>query len=111
MLIESIIRGKSHDVATTTLEALVTDVAAILYENRIGIIVVCSEGGRVLGLLSERDIVRAVSQWPEHLPTLQVSQLYTEDPITCTLKDETAEVMAIMNKKNSATCPWLSTAV
>lgn len=99
MLIESIIRGKSHDVATTTLEALVTDVAAILYENRIGIIVVCSEGGRVLGVLSERDIVRAVSQWPEHLPTLQVSQLYTEDPITCTLKDETAEVMAIMNEK------------
>jgi CBS domain-containing protein len=67
-------------------------------DRRVGLVVVCSEGGRVLGVISERDIVRAVAMNTEDIATLTVESLYTKDVKTCLPSDESREVMRLMHE-------------
>lgn len=67
-------------------------------DRRVGLVVVCSEGGRVLGVISERDIVRAVAMNTEDIATLTVEFLYTKDVKTCLPSDESREVMRLMHE-------------
>lgn len=55
MSIGSILTGKKPVISVTTATT-VREIAALLYENRIGAVLVC-EGGPILGIVSERDIV------------------------------------------------------
>jgi CBS domain-containing protein len=55
-----ILAAKGREVATTQPHRTLQEVAALLAEKHIGAIIVTGEGGQVLGILSERDIVRAV---------------------------------------------------
>lgn len=77
MHIRDIIGFKDRDVATIRPDALVVEAADIMDERKIGVVVVCSEEGRVMGMISERDIVRAVADGTEDISTLQVNQLYS----------------------------------
>ena len=61
MSVGEIIRTKGSEVLTALPETSVVDVARHMSDRRVGLVVVLSEGGRVLGVISERDIVRAVA--------------------------------------------------
>ncbi len=100
MSIEAIIRTKGREVATIGPDASVVDAAEVLKEQRIGVVVVCSPEGHVFGMISERDIIHAVADWPKKINTLRVSQLYTEHPVTCSLEDDEREVLEKMHKMN-----------
>lgn len=60
MTVAMILAAKGRDVTTTQPHRTLQEVAALLAEKHIGAIIVTGEGGQVLGILSERDIVRAV---------------------------------------------------
>ena len=56
MTVQSILKQKGLRVQTMTPEALVSDAARVLSDQRIGILVVCDERNKVVGVLSERDL-------------------------------------------------------
>ncbi len=99
MHIRDIIGFKDRDVATIRPDALVVEAADIMDERKIGVVVVCSEEGRVMGMISERDIVRAVADGTEDISTLQVNQLYSEDPAICTPDDPVGNVWETMRER------------
>ena len=55
MSIGSILTGKKPTISVTTATTI-REIVALLYDNRIGAVLVC-EGGPILGIVSERDIV------------------------------------------------------
>ena len=61
MTVSSMLRGKGRDVVTIPPERTIADAAAVLAEKRIGAVLVTSPDGRVAGILSERDVVRALA--------------------------------------------------
>ena len=61
MNIAHILAGKGRDVVTAPPESSVSDIARTLAEHGIGAVVVTDAARRVLGIVSERDIVRAVA--------------------------------------------------
>ncbi len=98
MSVGEIVRTKGTDVLTTLPEVSIVDVARLMADHRIGLVVVCSEGGRVMGVISERDIVYAVAANSHSMAALTVEDLYTREIKTCLPSDDTREIMRLMHE-------------
>ncbi len=70
--------------------------AELLSEHRIGAVVICGAGGRLAGILSERDIVRAIAKLGAAALALSVGQVMTRNVATCTEDDNIASIMERM---------------
>jgi CBS domain-containing protein len=92
MSVERILAGKGRHVETIFPSHSLQEAAQILAAKRIGAVVVVSPEKAVLGILSERDIVRAIALDPSRL-SRPVSEFMTEKVITCGLKTSVPEVM------------------
>src|SRR5262249_37595979 len=68
-------------------------------------IVVSEDGSMVLGLVSERDIIRGLTEHGAQLLTLPVSKLMTSPVITCRLEESITAVMARMTRHRARHLP------
>ncbi len=86
MLIEPILATKGHDVVTLTPAASVADAVATLREHRIGAVIISDdEGETVVGILSERDVVRMIADHgpaalDEPISAAMTSEVFTSEP-------------------------------
>jgi len=96
MLIAQILAGKSSDVVSTRPEATVAEVVRLLKEKRIGAVVVLDAGGRLCGIISERDIARGLADHGAGLLDKQVAALMTRDVVTCVPEDDLRTLMQRM---------------
>ena len=71
-----------------------------LATNNVGALVVSTDGRKVEGIISERDIVRALRTEGAALLEKRVRDLMTKDVVTCVAEDRAAGIMAIMIKKH-----------
>ena len=88
----------SSAVETISPESSVADAAAILAEKRFGALVVSVSGADIAGIISERDIVRALAREAGGCLTMPVSKLMTEKVVTCAPADTANSVMARMTE-------------
>lgn len=99
MLVHQILAEKPSDaVLTTTEEATIAEAATILSERRIGCLVVSSDGARVDGIISERDIVREVGKRGSPCLADAVSTIMTRKITTCTREDTVDHLMELMTE-------------
>jgi CBS domain-containing protein len=96
MYVETILRKKGDTVVTVEPEWLVARAAQILHDNRIGAALVRNEAKRVVGVLSERDIVRGIARHQEACLRMSVKELMTSPVICCAPTDTIDHVMAQM---------------
>src|SRR5947199_733636 len=82
MAVASILAQKGREVVTAPPDRSLQDVATILAERKIGAIVITDNSGKVLGMLSERDIVRAMAREGASALDVPVSRHMTERVIT-----------------------------
>ena len=95
MTVERIINEKGRDVIAAAPEASLAQIAATLAERRIGAILIL-DSGSLRGIISERDIVRAVAKHgPDGLKML-ASEWMTSRVVTCQPQDTINEVMQMM---------------
>jgi CBS domain-containing protein len=92
MTVRAILDLKGRDVVTIAPDKTLADAAGLLSENRIGALVVVV-GERVSGILSERDIVRAIANAGETALANKVSDKMTGTVVTCGPQDTMAAVM------------------
>jgi CBS domain-containing protein len=98
VIVKSIVDAKGGSVVTIEPAATLDTAAKLLAERRIGAVVVLGADDRVVGILSERDIVRVVSERGAGGMQEQVAQVMTRKVATCTL-DET--IHSIMERMTS----------
>ncbi|MFC7277645.1 CBS domain-containing protein [Paractinoplanes rhizophilus] len=77
MRISDILRVKGTNVVTVTPDSDVTSLLALLAEHKIGAVVVSRDGVRVDGIVSERDVVRALAARGAAVLTEAVSAIHT----------------------------------
>jgi CBS domain-containing protein len=99
MYVTTILELKGSSVVTVKPEARIADVVRVLAGARIGAVVISSDGKRVKGILSERDIVAALASRGADVLTLQASELMTSKVTTCVLDDDVAGLMSVMTEK------------
>lgn len=97
MQVHQILRAKPQATVITVLpESSVADAARLLAERRIGAVVVSDDGARVLGILSERDIVRDLGRRGVVCLSDKVEALMTRNIVSCTPHDSTDLILEKM---------------
>lgn len=77
MKIIDVLSKKSKDLFSINEDRTVVDCLAVLNEKHIGILVVRDKNGAFIGMVSERDVLRAVADRGRDYTKLQVSQIMT----------------------------------
>jgi CBS domain-containing protein len=98
MTVSTILAAKGHDVVTTQPHRTLQETAKVLAERRIGAILVTGADGLLKGILSERDIVRAVANAGPDALKHPISQHMTTNVVTCEETDLISDVMEEMTK-------------
>lgn len=99
MYVETILRKKGDTVIAVEPECLVSKAAQILHDNRIGAALVRDKAGKVIGIVSERDIVRGVARYSGTCLTMRVDELMTSPVVTCALDDSIDHIMELMTER------------
>jgi len=98
MRIADVLRNKGAAVATITPETSVSGLLTELSVHNIGAMVVVSTDG-VIGIVSERDVVRALQTRGADLLRLPVSEIMTTFVATCTPNDTVDSLSVLMTEK------------
>jgi CBS domain-containing protein len=101
MTIARILTAKGRDVITTQPDRTLAEVAEVLVAKKIGAVVVVDDQGRLIGLLSERDIVRVLAEHGAAVFNDAVSVHMTTEVIATSEDESIYAVMEKMTKQRS----------
>ena len=96
MIVSHILGQKGRDVATVSAEASVTDAVQILGARKVGALVVANPGRDILGIISERDVVKLIARLGVAALGEPVSKHMTAKGVTCAPDDTINTVMERM---------------
>jgi CBS domain-containing protein len=96
MTVRSILDSKGHHVESIQPGAKLSDAVKLLGEKKIGAVLVLNMGGRIEGILSERDIVRVLSERGADVLDEPVSAVMTRKVVSCRSADTVAAIMEMM---------------
>jgi CBS domain-containing protein len=96
MTVKAILAAKGGAVLTIEPTSTVGAAAKLLSERRIGALVVTGAGDRVIGIVSERDLVRAFAERGPAALELSLTEVMTRKVATCSVSDTISSIMAQM---------------
>lgn len=99
MRISGLLRQKGQFVATVAPDATVVDVLAGLAEHGVGALIVTEDAKRILGIVSERDIARALHREGAAALDRRVTEVMTAEVRTCAPDDTVDSLMALMTER------------
>jgi CBS domain-containing protein len=99
MRIRDVLRVKGARVVTITPDTDVQRLLGVLAEHRIGAVVVSANGSTVDGIVSERDIVRALADRGPNIISEPVTAIYTAEVHTVTDDAQLDDLMRIMTER------------
>lgn len=94
-----ILKIKGQDVIAIDVLASITESARLMSHKRIGLLVVLNEEKKFVGVLSERDIVRAVATDVQNLSNKKVGDYLTRKVIACDPQADPSDVISVMKEK------------
>tara|TARA_B100001123_G_C14701803_1_gene785574 strand:+ start:60 stop:491 length:432 start_codon:yes stop_codon:yes gene_type:complete len=99
MLIRDILKKKGSKTITASKDTKIGDISQILAKENIGAIVIL-EKTKVIGILSERDIVRGFNQKKSSVRHTKAEELMTKNVYTCGLEDSNEDLLTLMVNKH-----------
>jgi CBS domain-containing protein len=99
MRINDVLRDKGGSVVTVAPDTDVTALLALLAEHRIGAAVVSADGNRVDGIVSERDVVRALAERGPAVLQESVQRICTVEVHTCGADVRLDDLMRVMTEQ------------
>ena len=98
MRISDVLRGKGADVATVDPGTTVSGLIRALAQHNVGALVVV-DADAVVGIVSERDIVRKLDERGGDLLNATVADIMTVDVVTCVPEDSVDSLAATMTER------------
>ncbi|MFN4025557.1 MAG: CBS domain-containing protein [Hyphomonas sp.] len=99
MIIEQILNDKGREVVTLRADHTLREAAKLLDERRIGAVVALAEDGAIVGVLSERDIVRQVARQGGAALDMPVGEAMTRAVITVPAETPVDEALQLMTDR------------
>ncbi len=100
MNVEQLLKKKGERLVTNRPEDTLEAAAQLLSVNNIGALPVRDAEGRLVGMLSERDVVRRVADKGARALSLTVGDVMSRDVATCTPTDSVKSVMETMSRRH-----------
>lgn len=107
MRIADVLRTKGSTVATVEPGDTVTELLAVLSQHNVGALVVVGPDGAVVGIVSERDVVRRLHDRGAALLTSTVAEIMTTEVVTCTPQDTVDNLTVLMTERRIRHVPVL----
>lgn len=98
MNVGCILKSKGRAVSTVRPNVTLLDVVKKLVPKKIGAVVVVGDNGQVVGIISERDIIRATAEHGARALDMMVSEVMTRGVVSCQETSELDELMEMMTK-------------
>jgi CBS domain-containing protein len=99
MKVTEILRRKGADVITIWPGASLQSAVERMASRNIGALVVVDDDGKIVGMVSERDVVLALAASAEKAPVQSVKDVMSRRLVTCSPDDTLAELMAVMTEQ------------
>jgi CBS domain-containing protein len=97
MTIGALLKNKDATIISVDPSATVLEIAEIIAAKRIGAVLVLDDNGKLLGIVSERDVVKALAAHRNLTLEMRAEDLMTRDVTTATLRTTVDEAMEIMD--------------
>jgi len=108
MQVRDVLKSKGGRVISIEIDANVCEAIALLVQNNIGSLPVLDGAGGLVGMFSERDVLRGIHNRGEGFGRVKVVDVMSHNPITCDLDDDVDDVMGKMSERRIAKVPVLS---
>ena len=99
MDVAGILRSKGSAVTTAKPDMTTTEAIALLNERQIGALVVSDDGRTLLGIVSERDVVRGLAERGAGFLSCTLAECMASPVVTCSPSDSDRAVMAMMTDR------------
>ena len=107
MHVRDVLMAKGNRVISIEADATVSEAIARLVQNNIGSLPVVDGQGKLLGMLSERDVLRGLHNHGEGFGRTKVVDAMTCHPESCKLEADVNDVMGKMSQRRIAKVPVL----
>ena len=107
MKVQDILQKKSSDVFTVRPHQTLYEASQILADNNVGALVVMDDQNTLVGMLSERDIVRQLAHSGKKAPSLSVGDVMTTEVVIALPDDDVAYLSNTMTNKRIRHLPVL----
>lgn len=99
MFLEQIVREKGGQVYSVAESATLKECAELLEKRKVGAMVILNEAGSLIGVISERDIVRNIAKSGAAALTCKVGEVMTRQVVTARPKDTVESAMSRMTDR------------
>ena len=96
MFVADILKRKGSTITTVSPDQPIAEALALMAQHRIGAVLAVDGGGSIAGILSERDLVRAMNKNGKAVFDRTVGDLMTSPVVTCTPKDPVGAIEGMM---------------
>ncbi len=108
MKVKDILKAKGPQVMTIGDEKTVADAREVMVVNNIGALLVLNAEGRMVGIITERDILKAGHEFPDEFRNFPVNKIMTEKLIIAEPEDDIEYVESVMTSNHIRHLPILS---
>jgi CBS domain-containing protein len=109
--VSDVLNRKGFEVVTVAPAQSIESAAKLLTARRIGAVPVIDARARLVGIISERDIIRGLSHHGDAVLSLPVEKLMTREVKTCGLDEPIVELMEIMTERRIRHLPVIDGGV
>lgn len=92
-------------LVTVSVDALLKDVAKLLSNTHISLVVVCEADGRMAGVITKTNVVRRIGHCEGNACTTTAASVMTRDVAFCHPADELSDVLAMMQTRGFVHVP------
>jgi CBS domain-containing protein len=107
MHVRDVLKSKGGKIISIGPEATVSEAIARLVQNNIGSLPIVDDQDHLIGIISERDVLRGIHNHGEGFYGMRVSEFMTQGAVTCDLEADVNEVMGQMSQRRIAKVPVL----
>ena len=97
--IDTVLKSRTTPVVTCRPDDTIQLVVGLLNRYKIGALPVTDGDGRLVGVVSERDVIRALAASQGDVRTRKVSELMSRDVVTCTRATAIKDAVRLMDKR------------
>jgi CBS domain-containing protein len=108
MKAKDILAVKGSQVVTIHEENMLVDAISQFFSKRIGSLLVVDDDENIIGIIAPNDVLRAVHNNAEKVPSLKVSDVMTRDVIVATPDDKIDYLLAIMTENRIRHIPIMN---
>jgi len=96
MNVATVLKSKGRNVTTARAETTLKELADLLVSKRIGAVIITGDADRVIGIFSERDLVRLIAERGPSALGLAAGDVMTRNVVTCQESSTLEELMEMM---------------